>query len=123
MDDVNLSFLLYVLDPRSPAEVKEHLERTFRCAMEIEKADVPLDERVDSFEADVLGLAISFRRAHSWAEGNVYRLSGATNRNAYSSTGVKTSIDSHIARLLEHGGFTKVMSREAFVQFRDDRRS
>jgi hypothetical protein len=123
MDDVNLSFLLYVLDLRPPSEVKEHLERIFRCTMEIEKADVPLDERMDAFEIDVLGLAISFRRAHSWTEGNVYRLSGATNRYAYSSTGAKISIDSHIARLLEHGGFTKVMSREAFVQFRDHRRS
>jgi hypothetical protein len=123
MDDVNLSFLLYVLDPRPPSEVKKHLERTLRCTMEIEKADVPLDERVDSFEADVLGLAISFRRAHSWTEGNVYRLSGSTNKHAYSSTGTKMSIDPHIARLLEHGGFTKVMSREAFVQFRDHRSS
>lgn len=68
MEDVNLSFLLYFVDVKPPLEVKEHLERALRFSMRMEEADVPLDERQNSFEGDLFGMSVLLRFAYDWPE-------------------------------------------------------
>lgn len=121
MEDVNLSFLLYFVDVKPPLEVKEHLERALRFSMRMEEADVPLDERQNSFEGDLFGMSVLLRFAYDWPEGKVYRFTGAANKHVYSITGEDLFIDAHVARLLDSAGFKDVMSREAFVAFCDEK--
>jgi hypothetical protein len=118
MKDVNPSFLLYVLDSRGDDAVQLSLERVLGCSFQIIEADLSLEERKGNFEAKVMGLAISFRRAYSWPVGNVYRLSGGVLTGLYSSTGEDLPIDSHVIRALRLGGFERAMTREEFGALR-----
>jgi hypothetical protein len=122
MEDVDLSFLLWIVDPRPMKEMKEMMEKIMKIQLHVEEADRPLDERMDSFEAQTMGLYVSLQRDPSWTDENLYRFAGCTLSRIWSSTGQKVSIDSHLARTLAYGGIKHVMSREQFVAFKKARR-
>lgn len=119
MKEFNLSFLLFFIDERSPAVVKERMEEVLCCPLRIEEADAPIEERANSFQGDVLGMEVLLRLAYTWPEGNVYKFNGVVNKHLYSVTGEKLIITSHMLRFLEHAGFQSVMTREAFVEICD----
>jgi hypothetical protein len=116
MDDSNVSFLLYIADQRGILEVKRLIEKTLNFELKSEVADSPRSEPESAFEADVLGLYVTFRRAPPWPDSNIYRFAGGTTTHIFSATGTQTSIDSHVARALNRGGLVRVMSREDFAQ-------
>lgn len=118
MEDCNPSFLLYVLDPRGLEDVKASVERALGCTFHVLEADLPLEERQGQFEAEVLGIFISFRQSYSWPVGNVYRLSGSPKKNLVSLTGEEVSIDAHIARALDRAGLARALSREELGELR-----
>jgi hypothetical protein len=121
MEDHNLSFLLYLVDPRPVGEVKAAIEHILRCDFRPEAADAPSDELEDSFEAEIFGLYVSLQRGEVWPEGNVYRLGGSTHRRIYSHGGTRLLIDNHVAKALKQGGFGWVMPREEFVATKQQR--
>jgi hypothetical protein len=116
MDDTNVSFLLYIADSRGTLEVKQSIEQALNFHLRPEVADSPRAEPDSAFEAELLGLYASFRRAPPWPDSNIYRLAGGTSTRIFSTAGAQTSIDSHITRALEHAGFSRVMSREEFAK-------
>jgi hypothetical protein len=77
-----------------------------------------MEERLGKFETEILGIFVSFRQAYSWSIGNVYRLSGSPSKAIYSLTGADLSIDTHVARALEHAGLSRVIPREQFSELR-----
>jgi hypothetical protein len=115
MDDSNVSFLLYIADQRETLDVKREIEKILNFELNPEVADSPRVAPGSAFEADLLGLYVSFRRAPPWPDSNVYRFAGGTNTRNFSTTGTQISIDSHVARALNRAGFDRVMSREEFA--------
>ncbi len=121
MEDVNLSFLLWVIDRRSMDEMKGAIEKAMGIQLHQEASDRPLDERLDSFEVETLGLFVSLRRDPSWTEENLYRFAGGTKSRLFSTGAPNVSIDSHVARVLVRRGITQVMSREQFMAYKKAR--
>jgi hypothetical protein len=118
MDDSNLAFLLWIVDPRSPSEMREVVGDILRCSFEIQDADLPLEKKQNSFEAEVFGLDVSLSLGYAWATDNAYCLVGGSHHDHCSVTGTEVLIDSHVKRSLEHGGLKRVMSREEFGTYR-----
>ncbi|MFY0566319.1 hypothetical protein ACN28E_21120 [Archangium lansingense] len=116
MEELNFAMTVYLLDPRSPAEIKGQIEQAFGCQLAMEDADVPLEERENSFEGSVFGLYVSLVLARQWPEGNVYRIAGVTKKGVYAREGKMVSLDSHVIRLLRHCGFPSVMTPEEFAK-------
>ncbi len=117
MEALNFAITVWLLDPRSPAEIKPLIDQAFGCQLEQEVADVPLEERENTFEGSVFGFYISLDLARrKWPEGNVYRIAGGTNLDLFAPEGKVISLDSHVIRLLHHHGFPNVMTPEEFVK-------
>lgn len=121
MEDVNLSFLLWIIDQRSMDEMKGAIEKSMGLQLHQEASDRPLDERLESFEVEAIGLFVSLRRDPSWTEGNLYRFAGGTKSRLFSTGAPNVSIDSHLARALVRSGISQVMSREQFIAYKKAR--
>lgn len=120
MDDSNVSFLLYIEDQRELGDIKREIEQIMNVELKAEVADSPRSTPHAAFEADVLGLYISLRRAPPWPTANIYRFAGGTSTRNFSTTGAQLSIDAHVARALARGGFARVMSRDEFAKLDPD---
>jgi hypothetical protein len=118
MDDSNLSFLLWIVDPRSPGEMRETVGGILRCSFAIQSADLPLEKRQNSFESKVFGFDVSLSLGYAWPSENAYCLVGGSDHDHCSVTGTDVLIDSHVKRTLEHGGLKQVMSRDEFGKYR-----
>ncbi len=116
MEELNFSITVYLLDPRPPAEIKPLIDQAFGCQLALEDADVPPEERENSFEGSIFGLYLSLELARQWPEGNVYRIAGGTKDGLFAPGGKMVSLNSHVIRLLRHCGFPGVMTREEFAK-------
>lgn len=115
MNDVNLEFLIYFVDERGAREVKAELERVLDCQLAPQRATAHGDEIREAFGAKTMGLSLGLRRVSVWPEGNVYRLAGGTESGLHSPSAVEVCIDSHLARVLHHGGIAQVISPEEYA--------
>jgi hypothetical protein len=118
VDDINVFFLLWFVDQRDPLTLKRVLEKSLGLLFSMEDADVPFDERKDSFEAEVLGMHIGFQLAEQQSGGYLYRFAGGTSPRFLSLHGHRTSVDGHMARVLKDAGVADIMSRAQFAELR-----
>jgi hypothetical protein len=115
MDDINLSFLLYLVDPRETTALRFVVERSLGCTFSPMVVDAPDSEKAETFETVCMGIYLSLERVATWPEGNVYRFGGGTDGRISSVIGVMVSMDSHVMRLLEHAGCTHILTPSQFV--------
>ncbi len=114
MEEVNLSFLLYIEDDRELFEVKQLIEDALKISLHPEVAESRREG--PAFECETLGLYVTLRGAASSTRSSWYRFAGATMSRYYAEDGARTSISSHIARALEAASLSRVLSREEFAK-------
>jgi hypothetical protein len=115
MPTYNMTFTLFLLDPRPFEDWRPVLDEMFggRFVQDLEyKANGRL--RYTNY---VFGLVVSCELVESWAEGKVYQLGGNNDNSCRFNTLEEVDVGFHVRQLLVNVGPARIMS---FEEYRDE---
>lgn len=111
----NMSFVLFLLDPRPFEELHLALDEMFGGRF-VQDPEYKAQGRL-RYTNYVFGLTISCLHAESWTEGQVYRLGGGNDVSSRFDTLEEMDMAFHVRRLLGNVGIARIMS---FDEYRDE---
>jgi hypothetical protein len=115
MPPFNMSFTVFVLDPRPFEQLRPALDEAFggRFVEDLEYAA----NGMLRYTNQVFGLNVSCLREERWTEGVVYRLVGGNDAGTWVDTEAETDMAFHVLNLLGGAGLARRMT---FDEFREE---
>jgi len=112
MSPWNMTFTLFLLDPRPFEEWRPSLDEMFGGQF-VQDLEYKAEGRLRYINY-VFGIAISCLHAESWPEGQVYRLGGGNDDCCRFDTLEEIDVSFHVRRLLSNVGFARIMSPDEY---------